>query len=34
MPAATIATGQVDVVLPPGGIAAALISLGGTGCLP
>ena len=34
MPAATIATGQVDAVLPPLGIATALISLAGTGCLP
>jgi two-component system chemotaxis response regulator CheB len=34
MPAAAIATGQVDAVLPPGGIAAALISLAGSGFLP
>jgi two-component system, chemotaxis family, protein-glutamate methylesterase/glutaminase len=34
MPAATIATGQVDAVLPPLGIATALISLARTGCLP
>ena len=34
MPAATIATGQVDAGLPPPGIATALISLAGTGCLP
>jgi two-component system, chemotaxis family, protein-glutamate methylesterase/glutaminase len=34
MLAATIATGQVDAVLPPLGIATALISLAGTGCLP
>jgi len=33
MPAATIATGHVDAVLPPGGIAAALISLALSGGL-
>lgn len=34
MPAATIATGHVDAVLPPGGIATALISLARRGSLP
>jgi two-component system, chemotaxis family, protein-glutamate methylesterase/glutaminase len=34
MPAASIATGHVDAVLPPGDIAAALISLAQTGGLP
>jgi two-component system chemotaxis response regulator CheB len=33
MPAATIATGHVDAVLPPGGIATALVSLALTGGL-
>ena len=33
MPAATIATGHVDAVLPPGGIATALMSLALTGGL-
>jgi two-component system, chemotaxis family, protein-glutamate methylesterase/glutaminase len=34
MPAAAIATGHVDAVLTPGGIATALISLASTGALP